>query len=198
VRRPGHLTGAVFLLLVTTALPACSSSLTLTTDATRKVVPQGLREGAAVKLGDVRGDPCFRRELTAYLASPGGLELATAERAPTYIVDGDLRRIEVHSNRGDKEVAMLYFSAFVVTAPIAAVMYGAKDWHADAAAEGGLVVRDAGGRTVWQRALTVSIAESQRSMPTADALTSAMTAAVCQKLAATLLNAFGEHLAGRP
>jgi len=38
-------------------------------------------------------------------------------------------------------------------------------------------------------------AESQRTMPSHDALTSAMRGAVCQKLASTLLNGLAEHLA---
>jgi hypothetical protein len=62
-------------------------------------------------------------------------------------------------------VAMAYFTAFVVTAPIAAVMSGAKDWHADAAAEGELTAMDASGATVWRKEMTVAIAESQRTMP---------------------------------
>ena len=35
-------------------------------------------------------------------------------------------------------------------------------------------------------------------MPTADALNTAMRAAACQKLAATLLNAFAEHVNAQP
>jgi hypothetical protein len=43
---------------------------------------------------------------------------------------------------------------------------------------------------------TVSISESQRTMPSDAALKTAMTAAVCQKLAATLLNGLTESLSG--
>ena len=104
---------------------------------------------------------------------------------------------EVHSNRGDKEVSLLYFTAFIITAPIAAAMYGAKDWHADAVADGEVVAADAAGTVIWRKSVTVSIAESQRTMPSDEALRAAMTSAVCQKLAATLLNGLTEHLANR-
>ena len=89
---------------------------------------------------------------------------------------------------------MLCFTAFVITAPIAAAMYGAKDWHADAAADGELIALDTANTVIWKRSVTVSISESQRTMPSHDALTAAMTGAVCQKLAVTLLNGLTEHL----
>ncbi len=91
----------------------------------------------------------------------------------------------------------MYFTAFVITAPIAAAMYGAKDWHADAAADGEVVAADAAGTVIWRKSVTVSIAESQRTMPSDEALKAAMSSAVCQKLAATLLNGLTEHLANR-
>jgi len=74
-------------------------------------------------------------------------------------------------------------------------MYGAKDWRADAAADGELIATDPSGAIIWRKAVTVSVSERQRTMPSADALKTAMTAAVCQKLATTLLNGLAEHLA---
>lgn len=174
----------------------CSSTVTLT-------VPPTAKQGSEVsglprtRLGDFTGVPCFREEVTRYLSAPGGLQLAT-ERGPSDLtLSGAATRTEVHSNRGDKEVAMLYFSAFVITAPIAAAMYGAKDWHADAAADGELIASDTANTVIWKKSVTVSVAESQRTMPSHDALKAAMTSAVCQKLAATLLNGLTEHLANR-
>jgi hypothetical protein len=103
----------------------------------------------------------------------------------------------VHSNRGDKEAAIACFTAFVVTAPLAAVMHGSKDWPAAAAADGEVTVTDPAGAIVWTNALTVSVAETRRTLPTHEALQAAMRGAVCQKLAATLLNGLAEHLARR-
>jgi hypothetical protein len=176
---------------------ACSSTVVLTVPPTAK---QGAPEGSRLpraRLGEFTGAPCFREEVTRYLASPGGLQLAT-ERVPSELtLAGGATRIEVHSNRGDKEVALLYFTAFVITAPIAAAMYGAKDWHADAAGDGELVASDAMSTVIWRNSITVSISESQRTMPSHDALKAAMTSAVCQKLASTLLNGLTEHLSSR-
>jgi len=185
-------------LLVALAVSACASSVTLTAAPVDKLRPAGWREPVRVALGPIGGEPCFAGSLKDYLALPGGLQLADEREAAYASLTGRVDRIEVHSNRGDKEVSLLYFSAFVITAPIAAAMYGAKDWHADAAAEGSLSAADAGGRVIWEKTLTVSVSETQRTMPTADALNTAMRAAACQKLAATLLNAFAEHVNAQP
>jgi hypothetical protein len=195
MRRSAH--RAIVLALVLLSSGACSSTVVLTTTPTAK---QGAADSLRLpraRLGDFTGAPCFREEVTRYLASPGGLQLATDGAPSEVTVSGGATRIEVHSNRGDKEVAMLYFSAFVITAPIAAAMYGAKDWHADAAADGELVASDSTKTVIWKNSVTVSIAESQRTMPSHDALKAAMTGAVCQKLAATLLNGLTEHLSSR-
>lgn len=175
----------------------CSSTVTLTVPPTAK---EGLADTARlprVRLGEFSGPSCFREEVTRYLSSGGGLQLATEPGPLNVTLSGAATRIEVHSNRGDKEAAMLYFTAFVITAPIAAAMYGTKDWHADAAADGELIASDAANTVIWRKSTTVSIAESQRTMPSAEALKAAMTSAACQKLAATLLNGLTEHLATR-
>jgi hypothetical protein len=174
----------------------CASSVTLTSPPVAKRAPE-FPASPRARLGDFTGAPCLREEVARYLSSPGGLQLA-ADGAPGDVtLTGAATRLEVHSNRGDKEAALAYFTAFVITAPIAAVMHGAKDWHADAAADGELVASDATGAIIWKRSVTVSVSESQRTMPTDEALRDAMTAAVCQKLAATLLNGLTEHLASR-
>jgi len=184
----------IALTLAVVATAACSSTVTLSVRQTEKLVPPWLSGAPRARLGDFTGAPCFREEVKQYLSSPGGLQLALDGDPFDLTLTGGAPRIEVHSNRGDKQAVLLYYTIFVFTAPIAAVMYGAKDWHADAAADGELVATNAGGALVWKKALTVSIAESQRTMPSHDALTSAMRGAVCQKLASTLLNGLAEHL----
>jgi hypothetical protein len=176
---------------------ACASSVTLTTPPVSKQVPSGLSRELRAEPGRLEGPPCFRQEVLRYLETPGGIRLDTAGAVPDLRVSGTLTRIEVHSNRGDKEAVLLYYTAFVVTAPIAALMYGAKDWRADAAADGELLAEDTSGAVIWRKAVTVSVSERQRTMPSADAVKTAMTAAVCQKLASTLLNGLVEHLAAR-
>ncbi|MDH3445357.1 MAG: hypothetical protein OEN50_15635, partial [Deltaproteobacteria bacterium] len=138
---------------------------------------------------------CFGEEVKRYLSSPGGLALAPEAGPSNLILSGGTTRIEVHSNLGDKQVAIAYFTAFVITAPIAAGMYGAKDWQADAVADGELVASDTTGNVIWKKSLTVSVTENQRTMPSQEAVKTAMSDAVCQKLAATLLNGLTEHLA---
>ena len=184
-------------LLAALVASACASSVVLTASPVDKLRPAGWREPARVALGPIGGQPCFADALRSYLALPGGLQLAAGPDAPHATLTGRVDRIETHSNRGDKEVSLLYFSAFIITAPIAAAMYGAKDWHADAAAEGSLSAADPSGRVVWEKKLTVAVSETQRTMPSADALNAAMTAAACQKLAATLLNALTEHMSAQ-
>jgi hypothetical protein len=176
---------------------ACSSSLVLTVPPVAKHAPPELAGAPRARVGQLTGNACFRDEVTRYLSVPGGLQQARDDDGSALTLTGGSTRIEVHSNRGDKEVAMLYFTAFVVTAPIAAAMYGAKDWHADATADGELAASDARGAVIWRKSLTVSIAESQRTMPSQDALSTAMSGAVCQKLATTLLNGLAEYLVTR-
>jgi hypothetical protein len=195
MRSRAHRTIAVALVLFLSG--ACSSTVVLTVSPTAKQAAPEVSRLPRARLGDFTGAPCFREEVTRYLASPGGLQLATGGVPSELTLSGGAARIEVHSNRGDKEVAMLNFTAFVITAPIAAVMYGAKDWHADAAADGELLASDARNTVIWRKSVTVSISEHQRTMPSHDALKAAMTSAVCQKLAATLLNGLTEHLSSR-
>jgi hypothetical protein len=186
---------AVACVLAGALVSACASTVELATPPLAKRVPAGWATPLRAQLREVAGAPCFREEVVRYLGAPGGLQLAATDDRSDLVLTGALTRLEVHSNRGDKQAALLYFSAFVITAPIAAVMYGAKDWHADAAADGELAAADPSGTVLWRKTLTVSVSESQRTMPSAEALETAMTRAVCQKLAATLLNSLAEHLA---
>lgn len=194
---PGRLAGLPGVILATALCWGCASSVTLTTAPVAKQTPRLPAGSPHVRLGEFTGPPCLREEAQRFLSLPGGLQLSTPPGPNELTLTGRTTRIEVHSNRGDKAAAVLYFSAFVITAPIAAAMYGAKDWHADAAADGELTALDPAGAKVWSRSVTVSVAESQRTMPTQEAVEAAMTAAVCQKLAATLLNALTDYLATR-
>jgi hypothetical protein len=173
----------------------CASSVTLATPPQAKQVPAGLATPLRAQPASFGGAPCMREAVVRYLEAPGGLVLAADRSAADLVLSGNVTRVEVHSNRGDKEVSLFYFSAFIITAPIAAVMYGVKEWRADAAADGDLVAADANGSIVWRKAVTVSVSETQTTMPTDEALRTAMTQAVCQKLAATLLNGLADHLA---
>jgi hypothetical protein len=167
--------------------------VTLTTPPQAKRVPPGFA-ALGTRPASFGGSPCLRDEVVRYLEAPGGLVLAADRSAPDLVVSGHVTRLEVHSNRGDKEVSLLYFTAFVITAPIAAIMYGVKEWRADAAADGELVAVDPAGSVVWRKAITVSVAETQTTMPSAEALKTAMTQAVCQRLAVTLMNGLTDHV----
>ncbi len=191
---PGRLRSLIVVLLVVAVTWGCASSIALTDPPVAKQTPPSLSHSRA-RIGTFGGAACFGEEVKRYLSSPGGLVLAADENPSDLIISGVAKRVEVHSNLGDKQAAMAYFTAFVITAPIAAAMYGAKDWQADAVAEGELVASDAKGNVVWKKDLTVSITENQRSMPSDEVLKTALSEAVCQKLAATLLNGLTEHLA---
>jgi len=176
-------------------LGGCASSITLSEPPVAKLTTS---DRVRVALGRFEGDECFAKNVAGYLAQPGGLRLPGDGQTADVTASGQLRRIEVHSNLGDKAVSLAYFTAFIITAPIAAVMYGAKDWHADAAAEGQLTVSNSAGATAWTKELTVSVSETQRTMPSDEAVKTAMRGAACEKLAATLLNAFAEAVAADP
>jgi hypothetical protein len=189
-RRARSILSALVLVLSV----GCSSTVTLTVPPAAKQASAQFSGLPRARLGAFTGAACFPEEASRYLSALGGLQLATEHALSDLTLSGAVTRIEVHSNRGDKQAAMLYFTAFVITAPIAAAMYCAKDWHADAAADGELIALDTANTVIWKRSVTVSISESQRTMPSHDALTAAMTGAVCQKLAVTLLNGLTEHL----
>ena len=152
----------------------------------------------SAQLGRLQGRVCLHDELIRYLLMPGGIQLVGPGEGADFTLEGAVSRIEVHSNRGDKEASIAYFTAFVITAPIAAAMYGMKDWHADAAADGELSALDRDGKAIWTKKLTVSISEPQRTLATREALNTAMEAAVCQKLAVSLLDALTDAIAADP
>lgn len=180
------------------AAPGCASTVTLTAPPTAKLSFTAPARPVRAHLGETTGAQCFRDELARALGAPGGIELAPPGAPADLSLSGKVDRIDVHSNRGDKEALMLYYTAFVITAPLAAAVYGAKDWHADATGDGELNAVDGTGRAVWRKALTVSVSETQRTMPTDEALKTAMQAAACRKLAVTLLNALTEAIAADP
>jgi hypothetical protein len=195
---PATVARAIACVLAGALTCGCASSVELTAAPLAKRAPAKLTRAVLADPREFAGSPCFGEEVRRYLDSPGGLELARGRNPPDLTLTGSLTRLEVHSNRGDKQAALLYFTAFIITAPVAAVMYAVKDWRADAAAEGELIAAAPAGPVVWRKRLTVSLSERQRTMPTADALDSAMTGAVCQRLATSLLNSLSEHLADRP
>ena len=186
------------LTLVSVGASACSSSVTIATEPVTKRAFGPDPRVISARLGALSGRACLRDELIRYLSMPGGIQLARPHEGADLTIEGSVSRIEVHSNRGDKEAAIAYFTAFVITAPIAAAMYGLKDWRADAAADGALSARNPAGEVIWTKRLTVSIAETQRTLPTRDALNAAMEAAVCQKLAISLVDALTDAIAASP
>jgi hypothetical protein len=191
-----RITGVLVLVTLTTA--ACSSSVTLTSKPVTKLTFAAQHTRISAQLGTLQGSVCLREELIRYLSMPGGIQLAGSGERSELTLDGGVSRIEVHSNRGDKEVSIAYFAAFLVTAPIAAAMYGMKDWHADAAADGELSALDRDGTAIWNKTLTVSIMERQRTLPSRQALNSTMEAAVCQKLAISLVDALTDAIDANP
>jgi hypothetical protein len=186
------------LVLAAVVTSACSSSVTLTKEPVTKRTFTAQERRMSVELGSLQGHACFRDELVQYLAMPGGIQFAKPGEDPDFTLEGTVSRIEVHSNRGDKELSIAYFTAFVITAPIAAAMYWMKDWHADAAADGELSALARDGKAIWTKRLTVSISETQRTLPTRQALNTAMEAAVCQKLAISLIDALTEAITANP
>jgi hypothetical protein len=110
------------VLLALLAGAGCSSSVTLTQEPMAKLPFTGTQARVTAKLGDVRGAGCLRDEIMRYLSMSDGVELAASAEAANLTLSGKVTRIEVHSNRGDEEAAIAYFTAFVITAPIAVVM----------------------------------------------------------------------------
>jgi hypothetical protein len=114
-------------------------------------------------------------------------------------VSGKIHRIAVYSNVFDKQVLVGWYTAFIITAPLAAVSYFGTGWRADAVATGEITALDGRtGQVIWRGAETFVAGEEAKSLPSEEAIAKAMADLACRNLATKLLNRFLESLAKTP
>jgi hypothetical protein len=165
------------------------------------VYPEGLAAGGRVRIGEFEGAACLREHVQSYLAGSGKFAVAPAGRTddPDLVVSGKIHRIAVYSNVFDKQVLVGWYTAFIITAPLAAASYFGAGWRADAVATGEITVFDGhAGRVVWKGAETIVVAEEGKSLPSEEAITQAMADLACRNLATKLMNRFLESLTKAP
>ena len=182
-------------------LAACTSTVELKAPLAAPVYPEGLAAGGRVRIGEFEGAACLQEHVQSYLAGSGKFAVEPGGRTddPDLVVSGKIHRIAVYSNVFDKQVLVGWYTAFIITAPLAAASYFGAGWRADAVATGEITVLDGrAGQVVWKGAETLVVGEEGRSLPSEEAITKAMADLACRNLATKLMNRFLESLTKTP
>jgi len=182
-------------------LAACASTVELKAPLVSPVYPEKLAAGRSVRIGEFEGAACFQEHVQSYLAGSGKFAVAPGGRTddPDLVVSGKIHRIAVYSNVFDKQVLVGWYTAFIITAPLAAASYFGAGWRADAVATGEIAVLDGrAGKVIWKGAETYVVGEEGRSLPSEEAIAKAMADLACRNLATKILNRFLESLTKSP
>lgn len=189
------------LTVVLFLLTACASTVELKAPLVAPVYPEALAAGRWVRIDEFEGAGCFRQHVRNYLAESGKFSVApgSGTEDPDFIVSGKIHRIAVYSNVFDKQVLVGWYTAFIITAPLAAVSYFGTGWRADAVATGEITALDGRtGQVIWRGAETFVAGEEAKSLPSEEAIAKAMADLACRNLATKLLNRFLESLVKTP
>lgn len=189
------ITAGVFLLT------ACASSIEVKAPFVPRIYPEELKAGLRIRIGQFEGANCLPQHVQNYLVESGKFTVVSGvtDTDTDLGVSGKLHRIAVYSNVFDKQVLVGWYTAFIITAPLAAVSYFGTGWRADAVATGEITATDGRtGQTIWTGAETIVVGEEARSLPSEDAVAKAMADLACRNLATKLLNRLLDSLVKAP
>lgn len=182
-------------------LAACASTIEVKAPVMPRIYPEELKAGLRIRIDQFEGGDCFSQNVRNYLVESGKFTVVSGltDVDTDLKVSGKLHRIGVYSNVFDKQVLVGWYTAFIITAPLAAASYFGMGWRADAVATGEIVATDGRtGQTIWTGAETIVVGEEAKSLPSEDALAKAMADVACRNLATKLLNRFLDSLAKTP
>lgn len=188
-------------------LSGCASTVSISTPLLTREYPEGLDGERKVLLVGFQSQTgkCFREEIEVYLRESKGFAVLTSPEPledrqlekfieghkVNFVLSGDVDRHEAGSNAKDRNFTVGYFTAFIITAPIAYGYAAATDWKGYALASAKMSVVDTRtDDTIWSLKDSISINEQGNELVADDKIKEALLPIACKNLVTKMLNNF--------
>jgi len=188
-------------------LSGCASAVPISTPLLSREYPEGLVGEKKVLLTgfQTQAGKCFREEIEVYLRESKGFAVLTSPeplddrqlekviegQKVNFVLSGDVDRYEAGSNAKDRNLTVGYFTAFIITAPIAFFYAASTDWKGYALASAKMSVVDTKtDETIWSLKDSTSINEQGNELVSDDKIKKALLPIACKNLVTKMLNNF--------
>jgi hypothetical protein len=197
----------ILLMLCGCATEVFESEFKVSTPLTSINYPEGLKGVQNVLIiGFIEeGGQCVRNEIKSYLensknfkifdskglSNDRNLEEFIGKNNINLIISGEINKLRADSNVQDRNTAIDYFSAFIITAPIAGAVAANSEWEAYAIASAKMSVLDTStDEKVWEKVTSVGINEEGDNIVKEDTVKEVLLPLVCKNLARKMMNDF--------
>lgn len=151
------------------------------------------------------GGDCIKSEIKTYFEGSGGfsiLELPAGindveldqyvrRNNIDYIMSGEVNQYKADFNGGDRNITVEYFTAFIITAPIAGIYAATTEWEGYAVVSVKMSVIDARTEeTVWSSDDNEGITERGKSFVSKDTIRKALLPVACKNIVTKMLTNF--------
>ena len=151
------------------------------------------------------GGQCVRNEIKSYLENSKNFKVFDSKRLSNdkefegfiekkninLIISGKINKFRADSNVQDRNTTIDYFSAFIITAPIAGAIAATSEWEAYAIASAKMSVLDTStDEKVWEKVTSVGINEEGDNIVKEDTVKEVLLPLVCKNLARKMMNDF--------
>lgn len=149
---------------------------------------------------------CLREEIKEYLKHSNGFTVVDYpknldDRAHEeflvnngigLVLSGNLEGYTANSNGDDRKASIIYFTAFIITAPIALGIYLSTNWEAYGLTSGSMQVTDTSTDLVFsdQKKINARVQTTGKSLASEEEIKEALFPSACKALATNLINNF--------
>jgi hypothetical protein len=191
------------LFLIVILLCGCSTDFQPKTKLTDRKYPSGFTNVKKVSIEGFKnqGGECFKQTVREYLAQSNWFQVtynssadedigSSVQESVDYIITGEINKFVAGSNAGDRNIAIGYFTAFIITAPIA-VGLANTNWEGYAIASASMKIVDAStSKSIWEKQHTIMIKEKDKSVIPQEEIHAVMLKIVCNNIATEMMNGF--------
>ncbi len=191
------------IILILISLYGCSTNFQPMTKLTDRKYPSRFTNVKKVLIKGFknRGGECFKRTVKEYLEQSKGFRVVindsenedkslSVKGNVDYIITGEINKYVAGSNAGDRNIAIAYFTAFIVTSPIA-LGFANTNWEGYAIESANMKIVDANtSKIIWEKKHTIMIEEKDKSVIPQEQIHRIMLKIACNNIATEMMNDF--------
>ena len=149
-----------------------------------------------------KGGECLREAVKSYLEGTKGFRIiddelkangtaaAGSDNKIDFILTGEMQKFGAGSNIDERNAAIAYFTAFIITSPIA-IGIANTDWEGYAIASANISVLDAGSsKEIWAKQHSIMVEEKDDAMIAQDRAHLIFLDIACRNLSTEMMNEF--------
>ena len=193
----------LYIILILISLYGCSTNFQPMTELTDRKYPSGFTNVKTVLIKGFKnqGGECFKQTVKEYLEESKGFQIinnplvneeidSSVQESVDYIITGEIDKFVAGSNAGDRNIAIAYFTAFIITSPIA-LCFANTNWEGYAIASANLKIVDARtSKSIWEKRHTIMSEEKDKSVIPQEQIHGVMLKIACNNIATEMMNDF--------